>query len=125
MFSIFAFSLISYAQDATASCRMPGAYDYVSADFYNKGSENTAKIRFTNSAAVPVLSLKVKITCELDSHIDNNGNVWGTSWKTVTLFDKTVYGIPASSNNKTIEFQMPKYQGIRNIKVEIGNPVCN
>lgn len=119
----FAFSLFSYAQDAKTSCKMPGTYDYVSADFYKGRSEGTGKIRLTNQATIPVLEIKVKVTCELDSHIDSQGNNYGTSWKTVTLYDRTVYGVPAQ-DYKDIEFEMPKYQGIRNIKIEIGNPIC-
>ena len=70
----FAFSLFSYAQDAKTSCKMPGTYDYVSADFYKGRSEGTGKIKLTNQATIPVLEIKVKVTCELDSHIDSQGN---------------------------------------------------
>ena len=119
LLSIFALSLVSYAQVAKASCKMPGTYDYMSADFYKGASQGTGKIRISNQAAIPILEVKVKVTCEYrDAH-----NEWNVNWQSKTLYDRTVYGVPAQ-DYKDIEVTMPKYTDIRNFKVEIGNPIC-
>lgn len=119
LLTIFAFSLMSYAQDAKASCKMPGTYDYMSADFYKGGSEGKGKIRITNQASIPILEVSVKVTCD---YRDNN-NQWNVNWQSETLYDRTVYGVPAQGY-KDIEVEMPKYTAIRNFRIEIGNPIC-
>lgn len=119
LLSIFAFTFVTYAQDAKASCKMPGTYDYMTADFYKGQSQGDGSIRISNQASVPVVEVKVRVTCE---YFDAN-NEWGANWTETTLYNQTVYGVPAQGY-KDIKVRMPKYTKIRNFKVEIGNLIC-
>lgn len=123
LFALLFMSIVSYSQDASGNCKLPGAYDYVNVDFYKGPSEGTGYFRISNQSSIPLLELQVTITAEIDSHIDNNGNVWSSNYKTQTLYSQKVYGIPAGKHTD-VDVRMPKYQGIRNIKVTVGNLIC-
>lgn len=123
LLAVVAFSTASFAQDAKGTCKFPGTYDYVCADFYKGDSGEKGHIRLSNQAQVPVLEIKVKITCEIDLHHDEKGNVWQRHYESQVIYNETVYGIPAQ-DYKDIYFTMPKYDGIRNIKIEVGNLIC-
>lgn len=123
LFAIIFVSIASYAQDASGNCKFPGSYDYVCVDFYKGPSEGTGYFRISNQSSIPLLELQVTIVAEIDSHIDSKGQVWSSNYNTQTLYDSKVYGIPAGKHTD-VEVSMPKYQGIRNIKVSVGNLIC-
>lgn len=123
LLAIMFVSAFSYAQDASGNCKLPGEYDYVCVDFYKGPSEGRGYFRISNQSYTPLLELQVTITAEIDSHIDENGNVWSSNYQNKTLYNGKVYGVPAGKHTD-VDVSMPKYQGIKNIKVSVGNLIC-
>ena len=111
LIAIVCFEFSADAQDATGTCLLPGGEQYAQVNFYKGASNSTAFFNVSSDRAMT--TLKVVIEAEI---------LWG-SWKKVKLYDDTVYDIPKRQTIK-VEFQMPQYSDIRNIRVSAGNPVC-
>ena len=115
LISIIVFGVNVNAKDGQGSCVVNGTNDYASVNFYkgNSGGEGNFVIVYSTSGEKPLASADVTITAEI---------YWG-GWKSVTLYDETVYGIlPNQTKNETVS--MPKYTDIKNIKVFVKNVVC-
>jgi hypothetical protein len=103
------------AKDGQGSCVVNNTNDYASVNFYKGDSRGKGNfiIVYSTSGENPLVSVGVTITAEI---------MYG-GWKTVTLYDETLYGIPANQT-KTVKVKMPYYQDIKNIQVTVNNPVC-
>jgi hypothetical protein len=107
------------AKDGQGSCVVNNTTDYASVDFYKGGSLGKGNfiIVYSTSGENPLTSVNVTITAEIKK-------ATGYDWESVTLYDETLYGIPANKSLPSIEVKMPQYNDIKDIQVTVKNPVC-
>ena len=133
--SLFCITMAVNAQDASGSCKLPGANDYVNVDFYKGAAGKEGNIVLSNQTSTEqyLTEIKVVVTAEIGyayedvyEYPDNKGRVIGRKllWKTVTLFDDKVRDIGANQTRR-VAVTMPFYYNIKNIKVSVGNLICN
>lgn len=123
------FSAITFAQDASAGCKLPGTYDYVNVDFYKGYSNDYGSFTISNqSSDYFVTEISVRITCEIMTCWEGEDNYGRpetkcSRWKEVTLYSNKVRKL-GQNDDATISVKMPEYENIRNIKVSVWNLNC-
>lgn len=133
--SLFCITMMINAQNASGSCKLPGANDYVNVDFYKGDPRQEGNIVLSNQTSTDqyLTEIKVVVTAEIGyayedvyEYPGNRGHVIDKKllWKTVTLFNDKVRDIGANQTRR-IAVIMPFYYDIKNIKVNVGNMICN
>ena len=133
--SLFCITMTVNAQDASGSCKLPGANDYVNVDFYQGASGKEGNIVLSNQTSTNqyLTEIKVTITAEIGyayedvyEYPNKKGHVVGKKLlrKAVTLFDDKVRDIGANQTRR-VAVTMPSYYKIKDIKVSVGNLICN
>lgn len=132
--ALFCLTVIVNAQDASGSCKLPGAYDYVNVDFYKGQSRGEGDIVLSNQTSTGqyITEIKVVLTAEIGYEYEDvyeapgkRGRVIGRElkWKTVTLFNDKIRGISANETRRQA-VTMPFYYEIKNIEISVGNLIC-
>lgn len=137
--SLLCVTMMVNAQDASGSCKLPGANDYVNVDFYKGPSNGEGNIVLSNQTSTDqyITEIKVQVTVEIlyDYEEEYKGSRVGGGaiyeknknkplWKTVTLFNDKIRDIGANQTRR-VAVTMPFYYQIKNIKVSVGNLICN
>lgn len=106
-------SATAFAQDAQASCMVPGTNDYIAAYFYANSGGHTIKI--TNGSATPVASVTVEVRADVDMRY-----VGGK--KDQVIYRGTVTDAISPYDTREINFS---YKGeLTNVRVSVYNPIC-
>ncbi len=129
--SLFCVTMAMNAQDASGSCKLPGANDYVNVDFYKGAAGKEGNIVLSNQTSTEQYLTEIKVVVTADilytyEDVIERGRVVDKKplWKTVTLFDDKVRDIGANQTRR-VAVTMPVYYKIRDIKVSVGNLICN
>ena len=129
--SVFCITMMVNAQDASGSCKLPGANDYVNVDFYKGDSGKEGNIVLSNQTSTDQYLTEIKVTVTADigykyEDVLERGRVVDRKlqWKNVTLFNDKVRDIGANQTRR-VAVTMPFYYQIKNIKVSVGNLICN
>lgn len=129
--SLFCVTMAVNAQDASGSCKLPGANDYVNVDFYKGDSGKEGNIVLSNQTSTEqyLTEIKVVVTADIGYKYEDvyeRGRVVGQNlqWKNVTLFDDKIRDIGANKT-RNVAVTMPFYYKIKNINVSVGNLICN
>jgi hypothetical protein len=124
--TVFSISFAVNAQDASGSCKLPGTYDYVNVDYFERGN-----IAVSNQSGMIITQLHITVTCEETYYIHNYENykeVTTKKHRKITLCDKNFYDIqPYQTTNLTEGVQAFKKYGKDseyNISVSVSNPIC-
>lgn len=133
--SLLCVTMMVNAQDASGSCKLPGANDYVNVDFYKGDSGKEGNIVLSNQTSTDqyLTEIKVVVTADIGYKYEDvyeapgkRGRVVGRElqWKNVTLFNDKIRDIGANQTRR-VPVTMPSYYNIKNIKVSVGNLICN
>lgn len=129
--SMFCITMIVNGQDASGSCKLPGANDYVNVDFYKGPSKGEGNIVLSNQTSTDQYLTEIKVTVTANivytkEDVIDKGRVVGKKplWKKVTLFNDKVRDIGANKTRR-VPVTMPFYYDIKDIEVTVGNLICN
>lgn len=141
LIAVMGFCFSMNAQDGSASCKLPGTYDYVSVDFYKGKSQGMGNLTYSvQSNDISTLN-EVKVVVKADIMTEKarkeeagyKEDEYGrlirqykevpAVWKHKVLFDGKLRDIPVNRTNK-IDVEMPFYHEIKNISVSVSNPIC-
>lgn len=129
--SLFCITMAMKAQDASGSCKLPGANDYVNVDFYKGDSGKEGNLVLSNQTSTEQYLTEIKVVVTADilykyEDVYERGRVVDKKplWKNVTMFNDKVRDIGANQTRR-VAVAMPFYYDLKNIKVSVGNLICN
>lgn len=120
--------IVSQAQTASGSCKLPGTYDYVNVDYYEDGH-----LAVSNQSGMVITQLHITVTCKGCLIIDSSPR----STHLITLVDQTYYDIAPNQTtiitegvkcSEAVERTLDDGRIVKSrywdFQVEVGNAIC-